>query len=92
MLSANWINPECPYPHSQSTGMALAVCQHSLIINKWITHPYVCGLGGSWGSFPKCEVFMVFLKGLGSWEGETLFGFDSCGRSCDGLHSRLFQL
>jgi len=65
MLSANWINPECPYPHSQSTGMALAVCQHSLIINKWITHPYVCGLGGSWGSFRKCEVFMVFLKGLG---------------------------
>jgi len=40
MLSANWINPECPYPHSQSTGMALAVCQHSLIINKWITHTH----------------------------------------------------
>lgn len=65
MLSANWINPECPYPHSQSTGMALAVCQRSLIINKWITHPYVCGLGGSWGSFRKCEVFTFFPEGLG---------------------------
>lgn len=41
MLSANWINPERPHPHSHRTEMALAVCQHSLIINKWITHTYV---------------------------------------------------
>lgn len=39
-LSANWINPENPHPRSQSSEMACAGCQHSLMINKCTAHAY----------------------------------------------------